>query len=150
MIRTLSVMYEPVFTEWASVLFLVGAFAVLYSTYFVANAAHARVFSDSLGVLGVASKAEVAHRKRVVFLSGLFPLLCLVMYVFFPRPAQLVLISGLMQAVMLPMLAIAGLYFRYYRNDKRLTPGRTWDALLWLSAVGMSIAGIWALITKLK
>ena len=150
MIRTLSVMYEPVFTEWASVLFLVGAFAVLYSTYFVANAAHARVFSDSLGVLGVASKAEGAHRKRVVFLSGLFPLLCLVMYVFFPKPAQLVLISGLMQAVMLPMLAIAGLYFRYYRNDKRLTPGRTWDALLWLSAAGMSVAGIWALINKLK
>ena len=150
MIRTLSVMYEPVFTEWASVLFLVGAFAVLYSTYFVANAAHARVFSDSLGVLGVASKAEGAHRKRVVFLSGLFPLLCLVMYVFFPKPAQLVLISGLMQAVMLPMLAIAGLYFRYYRNDKRLTPGRAWDALLWLSAVGMSVAGIWALLNKLK
>ena len=150
MIRTLSVMYEPVFTEWASVLFLVGAFAVLYSTYFVANAAHARVFSDSLGVLGVASKAEVAHRKRVVFLSGLFPLLCLVMYVFFPKPAQLVLISGLMQAIMLPMLAIAGLYFRYYRNDKRLTPGRTWDALLWISAAGMSVAGIWALINKLK
>lgn len=45
-IRTLQAMYEPVLTEWASVLFLVGAFAVLYSTYFVANAAHARVFSD--------------------------------------------------------------------------------------------------------
>ncbi len=150
MIRTLSVMYEPVFTEWASVLFLVGAFAVLYSTYFVANAAHARVFSDSLGVLGVASKTEGAHRKRVVFLSGLFPLLCFAMYVFFPKPAQLVLISGLMQAVMLPMLAIAGLYFRYYRNDERLAPGKTWDAFLWISAVGMSIAGIWALISKLQ
>jgi len=149
MVRTLSVMYEPVFTEWASVLFLVGAFAVLYSTYFVANAAHARVFSDSLGVLGVASKAADAHGKRVVFLSGLFPLLCFAMYVFFPKPAQLVLISGLMQAVMLPMLAIAGLYFRYCRNDRRLAPGTTWDVLLWISAAGMSVAGIWALISKL-
>jgi Mn2+/Fe2+ NRAMP family transporter len=150
MIRTLAVMYEPVFTEWASVLFLVGAFAVLYSTYFVANAAHARVFSDTLGVLGAASKSQVAHHKRVVFLSGLFPLLCLVMYVFFPRPAQLVLISGLMQAVMLPMLAVAGVYFRYFRNDPRLVPGRTWDVFLWVSAVGMSIAGIWALISTFQ
>jgi Mn2+/Fe2+ NRAMP family transporter len=150
MIRTLAVMYEPVFTEWASVLFLVGAFAVLYSTYFVANAAHARVFSDSLGVLGAASRSEEAHRKRVVFLSGLFPLLCLMMYVFFPRPAQLVLISGLMQAVMLPMLAVAGVYFRYFRNDQRLVPGRTWDIFLWLSAVGMSVAGVWALISKFQ
>lgn len=60
MIRTLAVMYEPVFTESASVLFLFGAFAVLYSTYFVANASHARVFSDTLGVLGVASKETPA------------------------------------------------------------------------------------------
>ena len=72
------------------------------------------------------------------------------MYLFFPKPAQLVLISGLMQAIMLPMLAIAGLYFRYYRNDQRLTPGKTWDAFLWVSAAGMSVAGIWALISKLQ
>ena len=55
-----------------------------------------------------------------------------------------------MQAVMLPMLAIAGLYFRYYRNDQRLTPGKIWDAFLWISAAGMSVAGIWALTSKLR
>ena len=45
---------------------------------------------------------------------------------------------------------MVGLYFRYYRNDPGLMPGRLWDAFLWLSAVGMSIAGIWALISKLS
>ena len=86
----------------------------------------------------------------MTWLSGIFPLLCLVIYVLFPKPAQLVLISGLMQALMLPMLAIAGLYFRFRRNDTRLEPGRVWDACLWVSAIGMSVAGIWALISKLQ
>jgi len=149
MIRTLAVMYEPVFSEWAAGLFLFGAFAVLYSTYFVANAAHARVFSDALGVLGLAAKDEAAHRRRVMFLSGLFPMLCLVIYVLFPEPARLVLISGVMQAIMLPMLAIAGLYFRYRRNDSRLMPGRLWDTFLWVSAAGMFVAGVWTLISEI-
>jgi Mn2+/Fe2+ NRAMP family transporter len=145
MIRTLAVMYEPVFSEWAASLFLFGAFAVLYSTYFVANAGHARVFADALGVLGAAAKEPAATRRRVTFLSGLFPLLCLVIYVCFPAPAQLVLISGVMQAVMLPMLAVAGLYFRYHCNDSRIAPGKLWDVFLFVSAAGMFIAGIWTL-----
>jgi Mn2+/Fe2+ NRAMP family transporter len=146
MIRTLAVMYEPVFSEWAAGLFLFGAFAVLYSTYFVANAGHARVFADALGVLGAAATTPSANRRRVTFFSGLFPMMCLVIYVCFPAPAQLVLISGVMQAVMLPMLAIAGLYFRYYRNDPRIAPGRLWDLFLLVSAVGMCIAGLWTLV----
>jgi Mn2+/Fe2+ NRAMP family transporter len=146
MIRTLAVMYEPVFSEWAAGLFLFGAFAVLYSTYFVANAGHARVFSDALGVLGAAAQTPTATRRRVAVLSGLFPLLCLVIYLCFPAPARLVLISGVMQAVMLPMLAGAALYFRYFRSDQRLAPGRLWDAFLLLSAAGMSVAGLWTLV----
>ncbi|MCA9204419.1 MAG: Nramp family divalent metal transporter [Planctomycetales bacterium] len=150
MVRTLAVMYEPVFTEWAPPLFLFGAFAVLYSTYFVANASHARVFSDSLGVLGMANKSEAAHRRRVTLLSGFFPLLCLLMYVAFPSPARLVLISGLMQAMMLPMLAAAGLYFRYYRCDERLRPTMIWDIFLWASSAGMLVAGVWALVSEIQ
>jgi Mn2+/Fe2+ NRAMP family transporter len=147
MVRTLAVMYEPVFGPYAPGLFLFGAFAVLYSTYFVANASHARVFSDALRVLGFVGQSS--NRRLVTLFSGLFPLLCLAIYVAFPAPAQLVLLSGLMQAIMLPMLAGAALYFRYCRSDKRLRPGRLWDVFLWISAAGMLISGGWALIDKI-
>ena len=149
LIRTLAVMYEPVFGSTAQVLFLFGAFAVLYSTYFVANASHARVFSDALRVLGFIDKSEENRRRWIRFLSGFFPLFCLVFYIVIPAPAQLVLISGLMQAVMLPMLAAAALFFRYQRCDERIMPGRVWDIFLWVSAVGMLIAGVWAAWSKL-
>lgn len=144
LMRTLNVMYEPVFGAWAKVLFLAGAFAVLYSTYFVANAGHARVLTDALQTVGVVPKGDAARQWSVRFLSGLLPLVCLGVYyaAYFVQAsiAQLVLISGMMQALMLPMLSAAALYFRYYRGDDRLRPGRVWDVFLWISSLGMLLA----------
>lgn len=149
LIRYLAVMYEPVFGETARLLFLFGAFAVLYSTFFVANASHARVFSDALRIMGIAPRGEQTYRLLIRVFSGVFPLLCFVIYVFIPKPTQLVLLSGLMQAVMLPMLAVAALFFRYRRIDDPLKPTLIWDVFLWISAVGMFIAGVWAAWSKL-
>ncbi len=154
MVRTLSEMYVPVFGKLAQPLFLFGAFAVLYSTYFVANASHARTCSDALRVLGVGAKTEAGHRRLITLLSGLFPMVCLLFFVLFSLvyeedPAALVLLSGVMQAIMLPMLAAAALYFRYRRIDHRLAPSRLWDAFLWVSAAGMLVAGGWTLWSRL-
>ena len=71
------------------------------------------------------------------------------MYIGFPNPAALVLLSGVMQALMLPMLAGAALFFRYKRCDSRISPTMLWDAFLWLSALGMLITGGWLLYGKL-
>jgi len=148
MVRTLAVMFVPVFSDWASTVFLFGAIAVLYSTFFVANASHARVFSDALRVMGVIDSSEATRQKWIRILSGLFPLICLLIYVAFPSPAQLVLLSGIAQGIMLPMLAAAALYFRYYRIDEALRPGRLWDLMLWLSAIAMLITGSWTIVSQ--
>jgi Mn2+/Fe2+ NRAMP family transporter len=146
MVRTLSVMYEPVFGRFAQWLFLFGAFAVLYSTFFVATAGYARVFPDALRVISLGPKNEKSYRTWVRVFCGLLPFVCLFFHLRFPyQPVVLILISGVMQAMMLPMLATAALYFRYRRCDRRLTPGKTWDLFLWLSALGMLVAGAWAL-----
>ena len=150
MIRTLAVMYEPVFGSWTRVLFLFGAFAVLYSTFFVANAGHARVFPDALRVMGFVSDDERTKKLLLTIFSGVFPFTCLIVYCFIPAPTVLVLASGLMQAVMLPMIAGAALYFRYMRSDNRVAPGKAWDAFLWISSGGMLLAGVVILLMKLK
>ena len=120
---------------------MIGAFAVLYSTFFVANAGHARVLSDAMRVVGLAPATETGYRRRIRWLSGILPLFCLLLYLVLPTsPAQLVLISGMMQALMLPMLSGAALYFRYKRSDSRVTPGIAWDVFLWISSTGMLIS----------
>lgn len=143
LILTLCVMYQPVFGAWAMWLFLFGALAVLYSTFFIANAGHARVAADAGQVLGAIGNTAAAKSRATKLLCGAFPLICLAVYVVFPKPTTLVLLSGAMQAIMLPMLAVAALYFRYRRCDRRVMPGKLWDALLWVSVAGLFVAGGW-------
>jgi Mn2+/Fe2+ NRAMP family transporter len=149
LIRTLNVMYEPVFGTSAKVLFLLGAFAVLYSTFFVASAGNARICADALGVIGLAKRDPAAVRHRVIWLSGLFPLLSMVLFLLMPKqPQNLVFFSGAMQALMLPMLAIAALYFRYHRCDPRVKPGKLWDVCLWSTSAIMLVISICMVAVK--
>ena len=149
LVRTLGVMYEPVFGQWAQAVFLFGAIAVLYSTFFVANAGHSRVFTDALKVTGLGIENEKARLRSVKIFSIVFPMLCLGVYILFPDPVKLIIISGIMQGIMLPMLAGAALWFRYRRSDKRILPGSAWDFFLWLSALGMLISGAVTIHQKL-
>jgi manganese transport protein len=52
MVETLSRMFTETLGPWAKVIFLIGAFFVLYSTLFTATASWARIFGDAFGQLG--------------------------------------------------------------------------------------------------
>lgn len=146
MLYTLVQMYVPVFGAWAGPLFLFGAFAVLYSTFFVATAGNARMGADALAVFRVIDGADSNRQRWVRRLCGLFPFVSLTIYLYVKNPVTLVLISGMAQSIMLPMLGGAGLFFRYRRCDDRIRPTRFWDLLLWLSVLGLLIAGGWGLV----
>jgi len=148
MIATLAEMYRPVFGEWAAWVFLIGAVAVLYSTFFVATAGNARMASDALRVFRLRADTEASQRLWLRLLSGGFPFVSLGLYVLVKNPVAMVLAGGMAQSVMLPMLGFAGLYFRYRRCDRRIMPGGLWDLLLWLSVAGMFVAGGWGAWTE--
>ena len=141
LIPTLTNMYEPVFGTYAPTLFLTGAVAVLYSTYFSASAANSRQAADIIDAFKIHPLTERTRRQWVRFFCGFFPLACVVIYWVYPKPVTLVLISGVMQALLLPMLGVAALYFRYKQCDARLQPGKIWDLFLWLSFVAFFIVG---------
>jgi Mn2+/Fe2+ NRAMP family transporter len=148
LLQTLSVMYKPVLGSWAQVTFLVGAFMVLYSTFYVANASHARTFADALSVMSLIGSDEPTQTRWVRRLSGLFPILCLLIYWVMPQPAWLVLLSGSAQAIMLPMLGFSALFFRYRRCLPELRPSKWFDIGLWGSIAILFIIGIATLILE--
>ena len=149
LVRTLSEMYTPVFGKWAQPMFLFGAFAVLYSTFFVATASHSRVLADALRVFGLSRASEGDYRFWVRLFCGVLPVLFLGCYVFVSQdPEVLVLAGGFMGALMLPLLGVTALYTRYRRTDARLRPTILWDVFLWLSVLGLFIAGAWAFYDK--
>jgi len=146
MVRTLAAMYVPVFGPWAGVVFLSGAFAVLYSTFFVAAAGCSRMVAEALGLFGITEGTERARLRWTRIVSALWPLVALLLYICVRAPTKMVLASGTAQAIMLPMLGAAALYFRYRRSDENLRPGRLWDAMLWLSLAGFAVIGAWSLV----
>lgn len=146
MVRTLAAMYVPVFGSWADGVFLSGAFAVLYSTFFVAAAGNSRMVADAMGLFGITEDSEKSRLKWTRIISAVWPLVALLLYAGVREPAKMVLASGTAQAIMLPMLGAAALYFRYRRCDENLRPGRIWDAMLWMALAGFLVIGGWSLV----
>ncbi len=150
MVSTLARSYVPIFGEYAKWLFLSGAVAVLYSTFLVANAGNARMMADFAGVVGWTSRDSESRTRRLVVrgISTFLPVLCIVLFLVFPKPTMLITIAGMTQFLMLPMLGFAALYFRFYETDKRLRPGRLWDAALFVSTGALLIASAWGVRTS--
>ena len=149
MVRSLSVMYRPVFGPTAQFIFLFGAIAVLYSTFFVATAGNARMLSDVLRTLGWIKDTDASYGRSVRWMCAILPAVCGITYILGVKPVVAIIMSGVMQSIMLPMLGGAAIYFRYKYCDDRLKPGRSSDLLLIVSAIGLLIAGGFAAYTKI-
>lgn len=150
MVPTLAHMYERTFGELGLWVFVVGAFATLYSTAFAGTASNARLLADALGLFGLARRDDAATARRVRWCSALLPLYATGLILLWPRPVSLILISGVGQALLLPFLAGVALHLRHRRLDPALRPGRTWTAMLWLSATSLVLAGGWQLYDQVR
>src|SRR5438874_3816303 len=64
MIVTLSEMYVPTFGDWTKVFFMIGAWAVLFKTLYVASAGHARLSADFLHLAKIVQYTEPGLRHR--------------------------------------------------------------------------------------
>ncbi len=144
MVSTLARAYVPVFGVYARWLFLVGAVAVLYSTLLVATAGNARMWTDCCKLFGLISRNnQQTHDRAVMLFSVGMPVVCFAVFTSGINPVRAILLAGAMQALLLPMLGIGALYFRYTRIDPRLRPSRLWDVALVVSFLGLLVAGLW-------
>jgi manganese transport protein len=151
MIATLSHMYRETFGQWSFWLFLVGAFAVLYSTVFGATASNARLFADALSLFGLVRYRSNEHRVRWVKIGCiLLPTAFAVVYLSLGDPVSLVFVGALAQGMMLPFLGLAALYFHFRRTEPALRPSRIWSAILWVSVALMTFAGSYKVFEELS
>ena len=98
LIETLGQMYRQTLGTTGAWIFLVGAFAVLYSTFFVATASNARLFADAAAIFGVAHYRDEAARLRMVRAACVgLPIASGTVYFLFPQPVMLVLIGAIGQ-----------------------------------------------------
>jgi Mn2+/Fe2+ NRAMP family transporter len=150
MMQTLGDMYAATFGPWTGVVFIVGGVAVLYSTLFVSTAAHSRMMTDWLGLLGAIDRRNEETRKlSIAILCVIFPLIATAAYLWIRDPVLLVQVSGVVQSLMLPLLGGTILFLSYRRTDRRLRGGVLWYVALWTAYALMSGTSIVMLVQTL-
>ena len=146
LVMVLAEIYTKTLGSGVRLIYLVGAFFVLFSSVFATLAYWTRLFPDVFGELGWLDFSN--HRKRkqtIAWLSWLFPLLWLVAFFFIRLPMIMILTGGLVGSVLLLLVAYAAVWFRYVKNI-RLQQSATRDMLLWLSVVSIAVIGVYGLI----
>jgi manganese transport protein len=155
MVPTLSRMYlqplEGTALAWlrpfTHVGFLLGAWAVLFKTLYVATAGNSRLTADFLGRLGLWKRSFPAHRERLVkVFCVVYPTLSLGLYYVFREPQGLIKAGGIAQALMLPFIAGATIFLRLRDNDRRVGPSILSDLFTWIAffaITGVAVYSIW-------
>ena len=149
MIQTLSAMYQPVFGDFAQNLFLFGAFAVLFSTFYVAIAAQGRLAVGVGTVMGIVKLNERTHAFGLKCAGVILPLLSVLCYVFSQNPSSL---SSLPEPFRQSCCPSSVLQFCISATKSAMTnsaPGKTWDFFLWLSFAAFLVVGIYQAYAKL-
>jgi manganese transport protein len=151
LIDTLSQMYRQTLGAAGAWIFLIGAFAVLYSTFFVATASNARLFANAAEIFGLAQYRNEEARLRVVRAACVgLPIASGTAYFLFQQPVILVLIGAIGQGLMLPFLGAAAVYFHHRRLAGVIHSSAAWTFFLWLSALAMMLAGGYQLVQTLR
>jgi len=159
MIPTLARMYvEPLegtplqgLRVWTRIFFLIGAWAVLFKTLYVATAANSRLTADFLDLTGIWRQHGPVQRTRVIqAFCVLYPCLALGIYFAYREPQALIQAGGLAQGMMLPLIAGATIYLRQRDTDRRVGPMFLTDILTWLAFFAITAVAAYSIFVGAK
>jgi Mn2+/Fe2+ NRAMP family transporter len=159
MVPTLSEMYlgplrgTPLarIAPFTRVAFLIGAWAVLFKTLYVATAANSRLTADFLDLTGIWRHTSVRSREWTVrIFCVLYPVAALGLYYGLREPLTLIKIGGIAQGLMLPVIAGATIFLRQRDNDRRVGPIFLTDVVTWIAFFGISAVALYSLNDTLR
>jgi Mn2+/Fe2+ NRAMP family transporter len=151
MIATLAQMYVKPLGIWTREIFLLGAWAVLFKTLYVATAGNSRMMVDFLGLIGLWVPRGPARRARMTkVLCVIYPLLALLIYFAVREPKGLVAVGGYAQALLLPLIAGATLYLRQRDTDARVAPLLLTDFLSWIAFFAISAVATYSVYNLIR
>ncbi|MFN3652378.1 MAG: Nramp family divalent metal transporter [Armatimonadota bacterium] len=133
MIVTIRNIYTGSLGAWASALFLLGGFFVLYSTLFCGLAGTARIYADILGVFKLVDFADFHNRmKWIRIFTVLVPLVQSLTFAWHGKPQTVLILTAIAGGLLTPVIAFGTIWLRYRLLDKRIAPGKLSDAALWV------------------
>ena len=151
MIPTLSNLYKTSFGPLGLGAFLIGATVVLYSTIFISTASNARLSADLLRIGRLVKVNTDEQKQRLIkIVCVALPALYFFFYMLVGKPLTLVFIGALAQALMLPLICFAAIYFHFTTTDRAIKPGKTWMTFLWFACGLMASVGIYQIVQEIQ
>ena len=94
-----------------------------------------------VGVARIEGESQFLFWRRVVIV--VVPTLYVVLYGFVAQPVFMVIIGGIFQACMLPVISFSAIYLRYRHTDRAIRPSFTVDMLLWVCSTIMLLFAVY-------
>jgi len=147
MIETISRIYTDSVGPAAKNIFLAGSFVVLFSTLFAALAIRTRVFSDLFGVLGWIDFSNMKVRLRTIrVLAVVFPVLWTIAFLVVKLPVLMVTIGGIATFLMLLIVVVAGIWFRFGPGERVTGTSMFYRVALVVSCAAIFLVGIYGVV----
>ncbi len=145
-IEAISSIYTQSLGEGAKLIYLIGAFFVLFSSVFATLAAWTRLFPDIFGQVGWINFFDQEQRKKTVrWLSWIIPCAWALMYFFINLPVLMILSGGIVGSVLLFVVVFAAIHF--YKNRARyLASGSFYSVTFVISVLSIMCVGLYGLI----
>ncbi len=149
-ISILSSVYTETLGDWSRYVFLVGAIAVLYSSLFAGTAATARMFADFAALMRVYDGRNYRARVRATrIFTSILLLGPVLVYMVLRDPVLMVIIGGVGQALMLPVVSFSTLYLRYVHLPKAIVPKGWITFALWIASFVMLVMMGYSVLQRL-
>jgi Mn2+/Fe2+ NRAMP family transporter len=144
-IETLALIYTQSLGNGVRTVYLIGAFFVLFSSVYATLAAWTRIFPNLFGEMGWIDFTDVVKRKKIMSLLAIvFPLIWAVIYLYIQLPVLMVLSGGIIGSVMLLLVVVAALDFKY-RRKQVVKAGIFYDLIFWISVGSILLVAIYGL-----
>ena len=145
LIQSLASIYTEVLGPNARLAYLLGAFFALFSSAFATLAYWTRLFPDVFSQMGWIEKSEKAWTKTVKWLSVIFPVLWVLIFVFIKEPGFMVLAGGAIGSVMLLVVVFGGIQFHRKNLGLHLFNGPFSKIMFWLSTLSILLVSAYGI-----
>uniref|UniRef100_UPI003B3B1DF5 manganese transporter NRAMP n=1 Tax=Brevibacterium sediminis TaxID=1857024 RepID=UPI003B3B1DF5 len=144
MITTLSSMYSSTMGEAGHWIFLIGAFAVLFSTFIASTASVPRLWTNTVSILGVFEWENTLTRGRIIrVLTVVFPIIWALSYLIIQSPVIMVQIGGVASGVFLVAVVIAVWYLRSREVPTEFKSNNFFTVMLVFASLAIGLLGIY-------
>jgi Mn2+/Fe2+ NRAMP family transporter len=150
MITTLSHIYTDTLGPWAEYLFLAGAISVLFSVTVASSASVPRLWTNTLGLLGVVNWNDMRTRTRTIrILTCCLPPVWMCFFLWVQSPVLMVQIGGIGGGIFLLAVVVAVWRLRYTGVPPRFRANPWLTAALVLSSAAILFLGVYAVLDTL-